>query len=42
MRRTLTILAITIVTILILGYLAHTFDIIGLIRATHGGGPASH
>lgn len=42
MRRTLTIVAITIITILMLGYLAHMFDIIGLIRAAHGGSPATH
>lgn len=42
MRRTFTIAAITIIAILVLGYLAHTFDIIGLIRAAHGGGPVAH
>jgi len=42
MRRTLITIAAVVAVILLLGYLAHTFDLIGFIRATHGGGPPSH
>ena len=42
MRRTLITIGIVLVALLVLGYLAHTFDLIGFIRSTHGGGPALH
>jgi len=42
MRRTLVIIVVTILALAGLGYLAHTFDLVGLARSLHGGGPASH
>ena len=30
-----------LVVVVVLGYLAHTFDLIGVIRSMHGGGPPS-
>ena len=41
MRRNLLIIAIVLAVVVVLGYLAHTFDLIGFIRSMHGGGPAS-
>ena len=42
MRRTLIIIAIVVAASVVLGYLAHTFDLVELIRSTHGGSPPSH
>jgi hypothetical protein len=42
MRRTLVVIAVVIAAFALLGYLAHTFDLVGLARSLHGGGPAQH
>ncbi|MHB1103637.1 MAG: hypothetical protein ACYC0C_12880 [Devosia sp.] len=38
MRRTLITIVVVFVTIGVLGYLAHTFDLIGLAKSLHSGG----
>jgi hypothetical protein len=40
-RRTLVIIII-VIALAVLGYLAHTFDLLGLAKAVHGNAAASH
>lgn len=37
MRRTLITIIVVVATLAVLGYLAHTFDLIGLAKSLHGG-----
>ena len=39
MRRIVITVVVVLAVVVLLGYLAHTFDLLGLIRSLHGGKP---
>ena len=40
-RRTITIIVVVLI-LAALGYLAHTFDLLGLVKSLHGGAAKPH